>query len=535
MKSKPNRLKNRDFAEAVNDPNLVLALGTLETLFYPEDKRWLPYIETSINFILNEDYGGDSSTLGILRTADLALVANTLHLIGPVLGEEFVKDKRRELRTKVVYPFLSDYQQYQTGRLRRGDNPCFWLEMDNNWKSVCMANILYIFWVVEDNPTLMKKAVAAAQDITNEYLNSFEDNGFFSGGMRYWGYGFSHYVLLAEMLLQITNGSVDLYNHPKIPYAVTYPYQVEISGINPFRGGVFPLFGDNSNPATPYQWVGKILEERFANLTSSGDINPFASESFLAPYLLMSPHRVDSKEKISPSFSSDNSLPYSQLAIFKDSVSPLILTIKTGNNAEEHNHNDVGSYTLFYKDKSGVYPLVGDLGVEEYLGVHFSKDSRYTFEGAGSHGHPLPIVDGSLQFTGREAFGTIIPDETDIGKGLLTIDLTRCYELPGLKSVKRRVVFKEGTMVIRDSFNATYPVSFATVLPTRLVAQNSDGVFKLSGYNISLDFKFAGSAPLMVSDKPSTYFSYAQLLKLMLKGRAESGHIEYQFKLNTLK
>ena len=73
-----------------------------------------------------------------------------------------------------------------------------------------------------------------------------------------------------------------------------------------------------------------------------------------------------------------------------------VLAAKAGNNADSHNHNDVGSFTV-YKDGR---PLIIDLGVETYRAKTFS-DKRYEIWTMQSQFHNLPTFleegyDGKL-------------------------------------------------------------------------------------------------------------------------------------------
>ena len=70
------------------------------------------------------------------------------------------------------------------------------------------------------------------------------------------------------------------------------------------------------------------------------------------------------------------------------------LAIKAGDNADSHNHNDVGSFTLYRDGK----PLIIDLGVGTYTRKTFSKD-RYDIWTMQSRYHNLPtfLTDEALQ------------------------------------------------------------------------------------------------------------------------------------------
>lgn len=83
-----------------------------------------------------------------------------------------------------------------------------------------------------------------------------------------------------------------------------------------------------------------------------------------------------------------------ELAIYREK--DITFSIKGGNNAESHNHNDVGSIILY----KGTRPLLVDIGVETYTKTTFSKD-RYTLRPMQSSYHnlvnfpPVQQKDGS--------------------------------------------------------------------------------------------------------------------------------------------
>jgi hypothetical protein len=535
IQKKPLRLSRADFLMATNSPQWVLVTGTQQLLFYPEDSKWLPFIQESIVKLTRPEDADFSSFLGIQYTTDLALVANTIQLLEPLFPVEFVQQVKSELRGRVVYPFLEDFNAYQISPLKTRNSSCRWLERNDNWKAVCLSNIVYVTWIVEDDPKTIFSVLEAARYVAEEYLDSFEQDGYFSGGMRYWAYGFSHYILLAESVLQMTKGSLNLYDHPLVPLAVSYPYKTKISRGSPFKGSVFPLFGDNSNPVVGYEWVEDALRARFTGREFSfGDNSDFlGSRSFLAPYFLNSPFLDFSLSKISLPRESEavSYYPSSQFVLFNDPAGSLVLVLKGGHNGEEHNHNDVGSYTLFNRDLRGVYALLGDLGAEEYQLGHFFSDLRYTFDGMGSHGHPLPIFNNVLQSDGAQARATVVADKTDLARGIITLDLTSCYNAPGLKSIYRTISFVGGRLTVRDSFEAYHPVSFETVIPTVLNIENSNGLFTLGGFGTRLAFSFRGSSLLKLRSRPSKYHLYAQIINLTSSKLESSGYIEYEFTL----
>jgi hypothetical protein len=68
---------------------------------------------------------------------------------------------------------------------------------------------------------------------------------------------------------------------------------------------------------------------------------------------------------------------------------------KGGNNAEQHNHNDVGSFMLYYHGR----PVCIDVGVGTYTRETFSSD-RYSIWTMQSNYHNLPVINGQGQKNG---------------------------------------------------------------------------------------------------------------------------------------
>ncbi|UHS58276.1 heparinase II/III domain-containing protein [Agrobacterium vaccinii] len=88
--------------------------------------------------------------------------------------------------------------------------------------------------------------------------------------------------------------------------------------------------------------------------------------------------------------------PGIELAIARDDI--FDLAVKGGNNGESHNHNDVGSITLYKHGR----PFLIDVGVETYTAKTFSPQ-RYDIWTMQSAFHTLPSFGGVMQRDG-EAF-----------------------------------------------------------------------------------------------------------------------------------
>jgi hypothetical protein len=100
----------------------------------------------------------------------------------------------------------------------------------------------------------------------------------------------------------------------------------------------------------------------------------------------------------------------------------LFFAAKGGHNAESHNHNDVGSFIVYYDGQ----PALIDAGVGTYTAKTFSSE-RYTIWSMQSQYHNLPTINGFMQEDGRQ-FAASDPAYTSDGKTVrFSLGLKDCY------------------------------------------------------------------------------------------------------------
>lgn len=117
----------------------------------------------------------------------------------------------------------------------------------------------------------------------------------------------------------------------------------------------------------------------------------------------------------------------------------LAISAKGGTNAENHNHNDVGSYAVAL----GSETMVGDQGgPNSYPGDYFNGDAPQKYKIKGSFGHPVPVVDGRTQSSGGKAKGVVLQKEFTNEKDVFSIDYTSAYSTPNLDKLIRTFVLR---------------------------------------------------------------------------------------------
>ena len=145
-------------------------------------------------------------------------------------------------------------------------------------------------------------------------------------------------------------------------------------------------------------------------------------------------------------------LYYESVGLFIARGSRLCLAVKGGDNDDSHNHNDVGSFTI-YKDGK---PLFIDAGVETYTKKTFSPD-RYDIWTMQSRYHNLPSFTDHGRETVQQDGGRYRAEDVryELGEDVcrISMDIAKAYPDDRIRSYTRSAVLdKEKSITIRDHY-----------------------------------------------------------------------------------
>lgn len=124
-------------------------------------------------------------------------------------------------------------------------------------------------------------------------------------------------------------------------------------------------------------------------------------------------------------------------------------TAKGGDNNEHHNHNDVGSFMLYYDGK----PVFMDVGVGTYTRQTFSPE-RYSIWTMQSNYHNLPLINGVAQKAGGEFKATGSNYHLKNNQVCFQTDIAAAYpKEAAVKSWERSFEFRrEDGLIITEHF-----------------------------------------------------------------------------------
>ena len=95
---------------------------------------------------------------------------------------------------------------------------------------------------------------------------------------------------------------------------------------------------------------------------------------------------------------------------------------KGGYNNESHNHNDVGTFVLYYNND----PILIDAGVGTYMAKTFSNQ-RYDIWTMQSAYHNLPMINGFQQSFGTKFKSSDVTFKNEKSKAVFSLNIAKAY------------------------------------------------------------------------------------------------------------
>lgn len=371
------------------------------------------------------------------------LLKTKLDQISPFLSTRIMD----ELRHRIFMPYLERH---------------FWWmgngkEAMNNWTIWCTQNVLLSVFLTDTDETLRRKTLEKACRSADHFLAEYGEDGCCDEGAQYYRHAALSLFYMMEILNEVTDHAFsELYQVDKIKNMASYILNVHVDHI------YYVNFADCC-PVAGRAGIGEFL---FAGRIGNAELARFAAKDYLAggyESLLLSKesnlfYRLENGMHAARirEYAGANKDPvphkdiyYPSVGLFITRDESLCLAVKAGDNADSHNHNDTGSFTV-YKNGS---PLLIDVGVESYTKKTFSPQ-RYEIWTMQSAYHNLPTVNGVMQADGEEYKAANVRCHMDESIGMIEMDIAPAYpSKAGLAYYDRKAVLYKGKeIVIQDSF-----------------------------------------------------------------------------------
>jgi hypothetical protein len=470
-----SRTGKRDACQAV----MFVRRGRLRTLTLAEcfenNGRFLPAIEEAIRSYCEEKswmYPAHDIGLRVFKgqamdvdlgSSDFAWqLATAKYWLGDKLSPEIRKLVAGELERRIFTPF--------TSAVNEGKPTFHSLNARGNHNAVDLAGIAGSAMAEIESRGRRAFFAAAAEKYIEAYLSGFTPDGYCSEGVGYWNYGFGHYLMLVETIKQATGGKVDWLSQERIKPLALYSRRLEI------LPGLYPAFADCDVNPLPDPGIMAYLNRRYdwgledsphssVDRTAGEDLDRrlFEIGLYAFPNSLagVSSPKKTAAWNLRDWFSDAGVLICRPRAADRHALGA---ALKGGHNAEQHNHNDIGSFVVALNKST---PIV-DPGPENYTSRTFGPH-RYDSNVLNSFGHSVPRVADKLQVPGAKAHAKILKTEFTDAADTLAMDISSAYAVKSLTKLERTFIFSRegaGKLTVTDEVEFSEAEPFGTALIT---------------------------------------------------------------------
>ncbi len=381
-------------------------------------------------------------TGAILATASY-LLSSKLDQVSPFIRKRI----EHELTERIYDPYCNQHFWW----MGNGEEPM------NNWTVWCTQNVLLSVFLLNTDSALKHAVIQKACKSIDFFLDEYGEDGCCDEGAQYYRHAGLCLFNSIELLNAVTNDAfAHLYDNAKIRNIAAYILNVHI------EDKYYINFADCS----PVAGRCSVREYLFAKRCGNADMAAFCAVDFISgmPETLTLPSENNLYYRLQNAFTITQikcaasshtgrihhpDLYYQSVGIFLVRDDSLCLGVKSGDNADSHNHNDTGSFTIYKNGK----PLFIDIGVESYTKKTFSPE-RYEIWTMQSAYHNLPTINGYMQKDGASYRARDVSYNLSGTFCEISMDIAPAYPAEcGIHSYRRYArLQKRESIVIKDSF-----------------------------------------------------------------------------------
>ncbi len=381
---------------------------------------------------------------GALLATVAALMRDRLDEVSP----RVVVRIESEIRDRILSPYLG----------RR-----FWwmgngAERMNNWTAWITQNVLLSTFSLKTDQGLRRRVVEKALSGLDAFIKDYAEDGACEEGVVYYRHAALCMAGAMAILDKVAPASMaPLWKASKIRNMAEYIVNMHVAGRRYFN------FSDSAaivEPCTVREYlfgkaVGSDVLAAFAARDRLSSEHKHLPEEWNLWYrvkeLLVTPEILQEIRPAGDAF-------YPGIGLFVARDDRFALAVKGGNNGESHNHNDVGSLTL-YKDGK---PFLIDVGVETYTAKTFSPQ-RYDIWTMQSCFHNLPTFGEVGQADGADFAGRAVHAEFTENQAQMSLDIASAYPAEArVRSYRRTVMLRRGSQVeVEDIHDGDLPATLS--------------------------------------------------------------------------
>ncbi|WP_328991231.1 heparinase II/III-family protein [Kribbella sp. NBC_01245] len=409
---------------------------------------------------------GAAETVSILAWADLAL-ASALDRRVPGLRRRL----REEARRRVIRPFLEDRRWH-------------WLGLDghlHNWNPWIHGQLLAATLLLETDSATKRAVVELTIDGLDRYLAALPADGGCDEGYAYWWNGPARLAEALELLDRVTGGEFAPWDIAPLAELARYPQRMALGEGWYVNVGDGPARPDPDQPwHVLHRWGGRIGDHDVRAQAAAHRGQAISAKAGLGRALtgLLDDDWMTAQPAVQPAaqpaalpLPASSWLPDVQLLVSREQAGTtkgLALAIKGGHNAENHNHNDVGSYVVAVDGT----PVLIDLGQPTYTSISFSE-RRYEQWVVRSEWHNLPLIAGHEQPAGAQWRASEVDVRLTPEGDSFSADLSTAYPTDARWRRTATLDRQASTVRVHDEWENADHVTLHHVLAGRPIAHHA--------------------------------------------------------------
>lgn len=382
------------------------------------------------------------------------MLAEIIVMLGGIIDERVELRVRSEIEHRIFTPL------YRKGRTYG------WERAEHNWSAVCSGGCGVAALLLLEDQSLRVKSVEHTLQAMDAFLHGYGEDGGCAEGIGYWVYGFGFYTYYAEMLRTFSAGTLDMLAESKTRAIALFPQHIHLSA------GTFVNYSDShEREVIPSGLLSRIAER------AQGEVNwrlsiPLLTDDPCRRWAHVSRNLIWTDRDVIDDHRKQAGRVPSQTFIVLEDLSWIMgkaqlihdeeiagievaFSVKGGHNDEPHNHNDLGHFILHAAGDN----ILCDPGAGAYTQAYFSP-GRESILQIGSQGHNVPIIEGTVQQSGREAEAKMLEmRHSSPHSAAITFDLTSAYgNAPTLARYTRHFNWRcppaaqEAELLVEDHF-----------------------------------------------------------------------------------
>ena len=486
-----------------------------------KSKRSLPDIKEEIIDLTSGD-------LGSFLSWTWYFMHDELDKVNPSIAAKL----KSKIQQRILVPYMArDDYWWQALNYKPG-------MMVNNWNPWCNFNVLTCFLLLEENPANLAKAVYKTMRSTDQFINYVKEDGACEEGPSYWGHAAGKMYDYLQLLHDATKGKLSIFDEPIVKNMGEYIARSYVGN------GWVVNFADASakgggNPGLIFRY-GKAVNsngmQSFANYLLGGktqwtDINE-SRDFFRTMENIKTASDIFS---VKPSLLSEKFswYPNTEFCYMKNNNN-FFFAAKGGYNNESHNHNDVGTFSLYID----TLPVFIDAGVGTYTRQTFS-DERYTIWTMQSDYHNLPMINGMPQKFGAEYKSANV--KFDEAHSEFSMNIANAYtKETAVVDWNRKYTLTEKSLFIEDQFElnalkSPNKIHFMTWAKP-VIANNGVVILQKSGKQVNMKYDASifdlQIEPVILSDTRLSNVWGSEIYRMVFTAKKQTLKGKYKFTIS---